>query len=91
MKTISSSSTQRISKSSSFPHPLYFTNKEFNSKQLTHGSVGVPTSTPSFYMKRDVTVDYKVNLESRLNLKSDLIWKKYKIDQRSVLMYVEQI
>lgn len=42
-------------------------------------------------MKRDVTVDYKVNLENRLNLKSDLIWKKYKIDQRSVLMYVEQI
>ena len=58
---------------------------------LTHGSAGVATSTPSFYMKRDVTVDYKLNLENRLNLKSDLIWKKYKIDQRSLLMCVEQI
>lgn len=70
MKTISNSSTQRISKSSSFPYPHYFTNKEFNSKRLTHGSVGVPTPTPSFCMKRDVTIDYKANLGNWLNLKS---------------------
>lgn len=68
------------------PHSHCFINKEFNSKQLTHGSFGVPTPSPSFCMKRDVTIDHNVNLGNWLNLKLTKSGK-YKIDQSKISAY----
>lgn len=50
-----------------FTHTVLQTNNLIPSNLL----MDLLMSQPSFCMKRDVTIDYKVNLGSWLNLKSD--------------------